>query len=351
MKSKKLSEKILRSIKSKGFNNIILDPVLETKYILQRSGENFKKFLFSFYDLNGKELCLRPDLTISSVIRFIQNKKDIREKVFYSGEAFRKTYQKKDSIIKNQIGYEILGSRNKQQDDKEIIDTSLKILKNSNFKKSVLKIGNVELFNLLIDKLDIPRRWKNRLKRYYWNENYFNELLKRLETNSDIDPVFVETDKSRYQKMRKENQNKILAGRTYKEVLDRFNMKIKDPRKSSTGKKNTNIIKKFLKIKCPLEKAPKVLNTFFKKNKINIIVAKGFFPLSKNNNKNLRIEFSAANGREVEFYSSMIFSIEVKIRSKFRNFISGGRYDQLTTNLGFRKVSAVGAAVNINLYD
>ena len=135
MKSKKLSEKILRSIKSGGFNKITLDPVLETKYILQRSGENFKKFLFSFYDLNGKELCLRPDLTISSVIRFIQNKNDNREKVFYNGEAFRKTYQKKDSIIKNQIGYEILGSENKQKDDKEIIDTSLKILKSSGLKK------------------------------------------------------------------------------------------------------------------------------------------------------------------------------------------------------------------------
>ena len=71
-----------------------------------------------------------------------------------------------------------------------------------------MKIGNVELFNLIIDKLDIPRRWKNRLKRYYWNENYFNELLKRLETNLDIDPIFVEVDKSRYKKMRKENQNK-----------------------------------------------------------------------------------------------------------------------------------------------
>jgi len=351
MKSKKLSEKILRSIRSRGFNNITLDPVLETKYILQRSGENFKKFLFSFYDINGKELCLRPDLTISSVIRFIQNKKNNKEKVFYSGEAFRKTYQKKDSIIKNQIGYEILGSKNKQKDDKEIIDTAVKILKNINFKKAVLKIGNVELFNLLIEKLDIPKRWKNRLKRYYWNENYFNELLKRLETNSDIDPVFVETDKSRYQKMRKENQNKIIAGRTYKEVLDRFNMKIKDPRKSSAGKKNTNIIKQFLRIKCPLEKAPKILNSFFKKNRINIIVGKGFFPLNKNNNKNLKLEFSASNGREVEFYSSMIFSVEVRIKSKFTNFISGGRYDHLTTNLGFKKVSAVGAAVNMNLYD
>tara|TARA_B100001996_G_scaffold109994_1_gene83235 strand:+ start:1406 stop:2461 length:1056 start_codon:yes stop_codon:yes gene_type:complete len=351
MKSKKLSEKILRSIKSKGFSNITLDPVLETKFILQRSGENFKRYLFSFYDLNGKELCLRPDLTISSVIRFIQNKKNNKEKVYYSGEAFRKNYQKRDSIIKNQIGYEILGSNNKQKDDKEIIDTSLKILKNSGFKKSVLKIGNIELFNLLIDKLDIPRRWKNRLKRYYWNENYFNELLKRLETNSDIDPVFVETDRSRYQKMRKENKNKTIAARTYKEILDRFNMKIEDPRKSSTGKKNTNIIRNFLKIKCPLEKTPKVLNTFFKKNKINIIVGKGFFPLGRSKNRNLKIEFSAANGREVELYSSMIFSIEVKIKSKLKNFISGGRYDQLTTNLGFRKVSAVGAAVNMNLYD
>ena len=45
MKSKKLSEKILRSIKSRGFKNITLDPVIETKYILQRLGENFKKYI------------------------------------------------------------------------------------------------------------------------------------------------------------------------------------------------------------------------------------------------------------------------------------------------------------------
>ena len=91
MKSKKLSEKILSSIKSKGFKTINLNPVLEAKYILQRSGESFKKFLFSFFDLNGKELCLRPDLTISSVLRFIQNKVNKKEKVCYSGQAFRKT--------------------------------------------------------------------------------------------------------------------------------------------------------------------------------------------------------------------------------------------------------------------
>ena len=54
---------------------------------------------------------------------------------------------------------------------------------------------------------------------------------------------------------------------------------------------------------------------------------------------------------KLNFIVQWFFSIEVKIKSKFKNFISGGRYDQLTTNLGFRKVSAVGAAVNMNLYD
>ena len=102
MKSKKLSEKILRLIKSKGFSNIVLDPVLETKHILQRSGENFRKFMFSFYDLNGKELCLRPDLTISSVLRYVQNKFNKKKKVCYSGEAYRKKYNNTDAIFHDQ---------------------------------------------------------------------------------------------------------------------------------------------------------------------------------------------------------------------------------------------------------
>jgi len=349
MKSKKLSEKILRSIKSRGFNNITLDPVLETKYILQRSGENFKKFLFSFYDLNGKELCLRPDLTISSVIRFIQNKKDSREKVFYSGEAFRKTYQKKDSIIKNQIGYEILGSKNKQKDDKEIIDTSIKILKSSSFKKSVLKIGNVELFNLLIHKLDIPRRWKNRLKRYYWNENYFKELLKRLETNSDVDSTIVEIDKKRYQKMLKNKQENIVAGRSIAEILKRFNNKIKDPRRAIRGKKASKIIKDFLNINCPINKTAKKLNSFFKKNKINLIIDQKYFPISQNKLSKLNVEFSASFGRELEYYTGMVFKIDIKNKSKKINIINGGRFDKLIFDLGSKKqVPAVGAALNLN---
>ena len=100
MKSKNLSEKILRSVKTKGFKYIELPSVIEANHIVQRSGENFRKFMFSFTDINGKELCLRPDLTIASCLRYLEGNFKGKEKIFYSGQAYRKVESKRDKIIK-----------------------------------------------------------------------------------------------------------------------------------------------------------------------------------------------------------------------------------------------------------
>ena len=235
MKSKNLSEKILRSVKSNGFKYIDLPSVIEANHIVQRSGENFRKFIFSFNDQNGSELCLRPDLTIVSCLRYLDNNLKGKEKIFYSGQAYRKSENKSDSIIRDQIGFEILGSKDEKNDDKEIINTSLKSLQNIKYSSGKLTIGNVEIFNLLISKLDIPKRWKLRLLRHFWREDYFNDLLKRLETNSDVDPTIVEIDKKRYLKMLKEDLSKVIAGRTIDEILNRFDNKIKDPRRALLG--------------------------------------------------------------------------------------------------------------------
>ena len=349
MKSKNLSEKILRSVRSKGFKYIELESVVEANHIVQRSGENFRKFIFSFIDHNGNELCLRPDLTIASCLRYLENNLKGKEKIFYSGEAYRKSQNRKDSIIRNQIGFEIIGSKNEKIDDKEIINTAIKSLSNLSYSSGTLKIGNVEIFNLLISKLDIPKRWKLRLSRHFWREKYFNDLLKRLETNSDVDPTIVEIDKKRYQKMLKDKQENIVAGRSIAEVLKRFNNKIKDPRRAIRGKKASKIIKDFLNINCPINKTAKKLNSFFKKNKINLIIDQKYFPISQNKLSKLNVEFSASFGRELEYYTGMVFKIDIKNKSKKINIINGGRYDRLIFDLGSKKqVPAVGAALNLN---
>ena len=87
-----------------------------------------------------------------------------------------------------------------------------------------------------------PKRWKLRLRRHFWRESYFNELLRRLETNSDVDETIVEFDKKRYLKMCKQNENRIIAGRSLREILTRFDNKIKDPRRQVKGQNVVKII-------------------------------------------------------------------------------------------------------------
>ena len=70
-------------------------------------------------------------------------------------------------------------------------------------------------------------------------------LLKRLETNSDVDPTIVEIDKKRYFKMLKRRSIKVIAGRSIEEILKRFDNKIKDPRGASKGENVSKLLKIF----------------------------------------------------------------------------------------------------------
>ena len=353
MKSKNLSKKILKTIKSKGFKYIELPSVMETSHILQRSGENFRKYLFSFNNSEGKEFALNPDLSLSAILQYAKSNNNKREKVFYAGNAFRKSYNKKNTVI-NQIGIEIFSGKDENKDDQEIIDTSIKMIKALGFKRVTVNIGNFKLFELLIKKLPIVSRWQSRLIKFYWNEKYFSDLLKRLKSNLDIDPFIVSADHKIYLNMKKEKPNKMIAGRSYKEILLRYENKLQNPRLSKAGKYSAKIIKEYLEIKTSLKDAPNKLNKFFKKYNLNIYVGKEFFPISNFNQKNLKFEFSSSNGRgkEVEYYDSFNFSIDVKLKNKTISFVTGGRYNSMAQkNLGFKKIPAVGAAINLGIYE
>ena len=92
------------------------------------------------------------------------------------------------------------------------------------------------------------------------------------------------------------------------------------------------------------------MNKFYKKYNLNISVGKDFFPVSNLNQKGINFEFSTSNGRgkDVEYYSSFIFSIEVKFKKSAKTLVAGGRYNDLTSKiLGLKKIPAVGAAINL----
>ena len=80
--------------------------IIESKIIIERSGEIFKKSLLSFEDDNGKNFSLRPDLTISACLDYIKNVKRGIYKYAYFDQAYRRTFSK-ESLVRNQLGCEI----------------------------------------------------------------------------------------------------------------------------------------------------------------------------------------------------------------------------------------------------
>jgi|TARA_Y100000310_G_scaffold344662_1_gene458633 ATP phosphoribosyltransferase regulatory subunit len=347
MKSKNYSKKILKVFKKRGFVFSEPDVLLDSNYIIQRSGENFKKLMLTFEDDSGKNMCLRPDLTVASCVKYLEKNSKGISKIYYSGQAYRRSNNSKDSIVNDQLGLEIIGSKKKYSDDKEIINTILKSINKIKIKDIAVNIGDVNLFKQLIESLKIPERWKLRLIRHFWRPNYFEDLLNRLETNSDIDPIAVDFDKKRFSEMKKLNQNHEIAGRKISEILFRFDKKIRDPRSFSEGKKTAKIIREFLKITCPIDQMDKCLKIFFKKYNIEKNLIKNVLPIKSLSKSNYKIIFSTNFGRDLEYYTGMVF--EVSTLKNKKEIARGGRYDDLLKNLGSkRNVSAVGAAINLN---
>ena len=337
MKSVKSYQKITNFLKKKKYKELNLNSIIDIKYIRD---EKLKKFLFTFRDnKKNKTFALRPDLSLMSLIEFSKRNINKKSRIYYSGEAYRKNQK-----INSQVGFEIYNSNN-ISDEEEIISNSAKIFEKEITKNGNISISNLKLFEAVIKQLKLPERWKSRIIYLRNNKKYLNEALKLLETNKDLDEKNIELDKKLYEKMKKLDPNEKIANRKVKDILQRFEQKIYIQPRPTNGKKIVKIIKNFLKIECPINKAPQVLNKFFKKNKLNIQVSKDFFPLRKNKMGSLNVIFKSYELSEVEIYDGLIFSIRSK---KNKQSIVGGRFDSLSQSLGLKKINAIGAAFNFN---
>jgi len=346
MKSKNYSENIIKVFKRGGFVLSEPDVLLDSDYIIQRSGENFRKLMFTFEDDTGKSMCLRPDLTVASCVKYLKGNYKANSKIFYSGQAYRRSNSPKDKIVNDQLGIEILGSKNKSTDDLKVLKTIANSIKTIKIKNTEIKVGDVSLFQKLIESLKIPERWKMRLKRHFWRPQYFEDLLNRLETNSDIDPAAINLDKKKFSEMKNLDQSKEIANRKISEILSRFDRKIKDPRSFGENKKIVKIVREFLKINCSIDKLEKTLKSFVKKNKLSNSVFKDLSTIKNLSKMNSKTIFSTNFGRDIEYYTGIVFEI---YNSSKKEIARGGRYDGLLKSLGSKKnISAVGAAINLN---
>ena len=283
---------------------------------------------------------------VASCIKYLKENSKATSKIFYSGQAYRRSSNPKEKIINDQLGVEIIGSKKKAVDDEKVLKTILKSIDKTKIGNITIKVGDVSLFEKLIESLKIPERWKLRLKRHFWRPQYFEDLLNRLETNSDVDPMAIDLDKKKFSEMKNLDQNKEIANRKVSEILSRFDRKIKDPRSFSENKKIVKIIREFLKINCSIDKIERILKDFIKKYKLSKNILSDLTAIKNLSKISYKTIFSTNFGRDIEYYTGMVFEI-FTLKNK-KEIARGGRYDNLLKSLGSKKnISAVGAAINL----
>ena len=151
-------------------------------------GEDLRGRTYVFTDQEGSELCLRPDLTVPTCRLHWERhgRGDAQARYCYNGPAFRFQPNGGDPAHPRefrQAGIEHFGMTARDKAETEVVATILKAIRDAKVSEFAVRCGDLGLFNGLLDAIDMPERWRGRLKSQFWRPSAFREELHRLVTS------------------------------------------------------------------------------------------------------------------------------------------------------------------------
>jgi histidyl-tRNA synthetase len=144
-------------------------PILErSSPFLDRSGEDIRRHMYIFNDPGGREVCLRPELTISACRVYVRHLQapERATRLCYFGPAFRYDSPGEGRYRQFfQFGAEIIGGKRKEVADAEVLALALDALEGTGIQEPSVIVGDLGILNAFIEGLSIEDRLKMRLRR------------------------------------------------------------------------------------------------------------------------------------------------------------------------------------------
>ena len=129
---------------------------------LDLSGEDIRKRMYLTADPEGRELCLRPDLTIPVSCDYLASPQaGFAQNFCYLGPVFRNRGVASAEFL--QAGIESFGRPDKAAADAEMLALGLDTIAHYSVPAPEIRLGDVGLFAALIAALDLAPAWKRRL--------------------------------------------------------------------------------------------------------------------------------------------------------------------------------------------
>ena len=317
---------------------------------LDRSGEEIRRRTFTLTDPSGRDLALRPDLTIPICRDAVLSRRKWPARICYNGLVFR--HQPGEPHRPTQFfqaGAELLGLEDRGAGDIEILTLAIAALRSAGLKDFSLRIGDLALFNALVDALALPRQWRARLKRHFWRAGYVESLLYWLGHGDGRSKL--PGTRGEIEALLDQKSDAPAAGRTRPEIVARALDRAAEAATLRLDPAVADAIAKLLDISGPAEGALAQIRALLKtagialdsqlaamEARLAVLTSTGVAPE--------RVQFTAHFGRNMEYYTGFVFELWAHDREGPVQVAGGGRYDTLLESLGAKQaVSAIGCAI------
>jgi len=361
---------LLASFERAGYTRMAPAILQPAEPFLDLSGEDIRKRMYLTTDPHGRELCLRPDLTIPVSRDYLASPMAGKPQGFcYLGPVFRHRDEAPSEFM--QAGIESFGRPDKAAADAEMLALGLETTAHYGLAAPDIRMGDVALFSTLIAALDLAPAWKRRLIKDFNHKSSLAHDLDRLSIGANgahtrpeyqgVLSALAGSDPKAAHALVTDLLSiagiTTVGGRSVGEIADRFLEQAALGAQSSLPKATRALIEEFLAISGDPDEAAAQLRSFSRtaappgRAKDAFDAALDLFEsrtgfLAARGVDVARITFSTAFGRGLDYYSGFVFELHDPAAHAAGQLVAGGRYDGLLARLGSAKpIPAVGFAV------
>ena len=356
--------------KAAGYEQVAPSVIQPADVFLDQIGERIRSRTYVFTDLAGEELCLRPDLTVPVSRLYLERhpNADVGARFCYNGPAFRFQPSGATQVHPRefrQAGIECFGVRDRESADVEVVLLAVEAVRAAGLNSFSLRFGDIALFYALLDALELPERWRLKLRHYFWRPPVFHALLAKLakgerpQENGPVTALALKLGGESTERAEQlvasylDSEGLPLAGnRALSEITARLLDFAADLRSDPLRKEVATVIDYYLAISAPPKEAADRIAMIAKGVGIDLRAAldatvRRFQRLEEAGIDLGRATFATEFGRDLEYYTGLVFQIEAEAQRDMEPIAGGGRYDALLAHVGApRDVPAVGSAIH-----
>jgi ATP phosphoribosyltransferase regulatory subunit len=352
-----------------GFEPIAPPIIQPADVFLDLIGEELRARTYVFTDPDGAELCLRPDLTIPACRHYLAcaGRTAAGARYAYNGVIFR--YQPASGDLARprefrQAGIESFAAADPAKAEAEIVALTVEAVRAAGLGAFKLRLGDLGLVNALLDAIEMPERWRRRLRHHFWRPDAFRRDLARLARPADaarglskalIDALEPERPEAAEAVVLRhlEAEGLAVAGtRTVTELAERLLDIAADARATPLPARSAHLLEAFLGVAAPAKGAATALRKLLGSYGLDLSAALEAFDrrlalVAEEGVDVSGAELSAGFGRSFEYYTGFVFELVAPGLGEAAPIAGGGRYDGLLPAMGLeRRVAAVGSAIH-----